>query len=183
MCLKFHVVIRINDPVKVSIFNVKLLKYTHSSGMSVGHHCNRKLIEKFFTYEWRLSKWTKHYGCCINSIWQGKNSTSSSQAPEDGFSDFELESLERHNVLRSKHDAAALKLDRELCTMAQRYAERLAELGRMEHSKPENRRFHGKPSGENLAYSVSFLLPGLITENRRSPNISNFCNNTIAMIK
>ena len=60
---------------------------------------------------------------------------------------FQLEALNKHNELRNLHHVDNLVLDKELCDIAQKYANKLAANDIFEHSKNN---FKGKPMGENL---------------------------------
>ena len=60
---------------------------------------------------------------------------------------FQQEALKRHNEYRKKHHVNNLILDKELCSIAQQYANKLAATDVFQHSKNN---FKGKPMGENL---------------------------------
>ena len=59
--------------------------------------------------------------------------------------------LEAHNKYRKQHHAGPLKINKELTTIAQKYAELLAAKNIFEHS---HAKFHGKPMGENLYANI-----------------------------
>lgn len=61
--------------------------------------------------------------------------------------DFQAECLKAHNEYRKKHGVAPLKLDKEICKVAQQWANHLINRGTMVHS-------NNKEYGENL-YSMS----------------------------
>lgn len=73
----------------------------------------------------------------------------SSSSPE--YDNFCNEALQAHNNYRKKHHADPLKLNKELCKIAQNYANHLANVGRLQHS---DNTYHNKSIGENL-YSCS----------------------------
>ena len=60
---------------------------------------------------------------------------------------FQKDSLNEHNLLRKKHHVGDLILNKELCDIAQKYADKLAATDTFQHSKSN---FKGKPMGENL---------------------------------
>ena len=49
---------------------------------------------------------------------------------------------------RAKHKAGKLKLNSELCTIAQKWAEHLASISTLQHS---SNNYKGQPLGENIA--------------------------------
>ena len=59
------------------------------------------------------------------------------------------EALKAHNNYRKIHHAEPLKLNRELCKIAQNYANHLANIGRLQHS---DNCYHNNSMGENLYY-------------------------------
>ncbi|XP_058064882.1 Golgi-associated plant pathogenesis-related protein 1-like [Anopheles bellator] len=59
------------------------------------------------------------------------------------YTNFQLEVLSRHNILRKRHSAISLQLDSNLCNYAQAWANTLASRNVMQH-RP-NRKY-----GENL---------------------------------
>ena len=67
------------------------------------------------------------------------------------FSEEEQNGLLKHNEFRAIHDAPPMTLDRTMCDEAKAYAEVIAQKGRLEHSKDEER--HGQ--GENLSMGCS----------------------------
>ena len=66
---------------------------------------------------------------------------------ESKFNQFHKEGLKMHNYYRALHHAPDLKLNAELCEIAQKYAEYLAANRLFEHS---HARFKGASMGENL---------------------------------
>ena len=72
-----------------------------------------------------------------------------SSSPE--YDSFCNEALQAHNNYRKKHHAEPLKLNKELCKIAQNYANYLANIGRLQHS---DNTYHNKSMGENI-YSCS----------------------------
>lgn len=71
------------------------------------------------------------------------------------WSKFELESLKSHNNYRDKHSASPLILNRNLCDIAQSWANHLAENKLFEHSKPNDREYNNDRTGENLYLAAS----------------------------
>lgn len=69
----------------------------------------------------------------------------------NGFSHFQLEALEEHNMLRERHRVRRLELRRELCESAQQYADTLAATDLFQHSGDIM-------YGENLYWSWSSEL-------------------------
>jgi len=64
------------------------------------------------------------------------------------YTKFQLDALQTHNLYRSKHKVASLKLDTELCKRAGEYADYLARTDTFEHSGDAD-------YGENLYWSWS----------------------------
>ena len=64
-----------------------------------------------------------------------------------GFTDFDIEALDAHNKYRRKHHVPPLTLNKDLCKIAQSYAERLLATNSFEHSK---NKYKGNEIGENL---------------------------------
>jgi len=64
------------------------------------------------------------------------------------FSQFEREALNAHNKYRVRHGVCLLTLDRKLCTLAQKYAQTLADTDTFQHS-------NDPVYGENLYWSWS----------------------------
>ena len=71
------------------------------------------------------------------------------------FTQFQEEGLKMHNVYRTAHHVPELKLNKELCDIAQKYADYLAKNQLFEHS---HARFKGGAMGENL-YMCSGFTP------------------------
>lgn len=87
---------------------------------------------------------------------QAENPLESQEPSQDtSWSEFELAALKAHNIHREKHSAPPLELNRELCDMAQKWANHLADHDLFEHSDRENRKYKGWSAGENLAWSSS----------------------------
>lgn len=57
----------------------------------------------------------------------------------------------KHNEFRAVHDAPPMKLDREMCDEAKKYAEKIAQMGHMQHSSSTER----NGQGENLSMGCS----------------------------
>ena len=61
--------------------------------------------------------------------------------------DFQKSALDAHNKYRRKHHVGNLVLSKDLCNIAQKYAETMARTGNFAHSRGE---YNGKDMGENL---------------------------------
>lgn len=68
------------------------------------------------------------------------------------FKDYELNGLAMHNSFRSKHGGPDMTLNRDLCDMAQKYAEFLLQNDKFEHCDRAGRKYDGQYVGENLGY-------------------------------
>ena len=71
--------------------------------------------------------------------------------------DFQKSALDAHNNYRAKHHVDKLILSKELCDIAQAYAEELARTGNFAHS---NGSFHGDNMGENLFACYGMKISG-----------------------
>ena len=71
--------------------------------------------------------------------------------------EFQQSALEAHNKYRRKHHVGDLKLNKELCNIAQRYAETIARTSNFSHS---NAKFNGKNMGENLFACCGIKITG-----------------------
>lgn len=76
----------------------------------------------------------------------------STEQRKQTISEFREECLKAHNSYRAKHKVPALVLAKDLCDMAQKWAEELAARDRFEHSKCE---LKGARVGENIAMKWS----------------------------
>ncbi|CAF0958619.1 unnamed protein product [Brachionus calyciflorus] len=65
---------------------------------------------------------------------------------------FMRDALNSHNKYRKSHDSPQLKMNKELCKIAQEWAERIASTGVFEHSTST---FKGQTLGENIAMRFS----------------------------
>jgi len=84
--------------------------------------------------------------------------SSTDYASTSEFDDFCLEALDAHNAYRRKHHVGPLKLNKDICVIAQNYAEKLAnEIGHLKHS--ENC-YHDDILGENLHYCEGMEATG-----------------------
>ena len=90
-----------------------------------------------------------------------KKPTSSKKPIKTSFkgNKFQQESLEEHNILRKKHHVGDLELSKELCDIAQKYANKLAATDTFQHSKSN---FKGRPMGENLFACYGMEITGKI---------------------
>ena len=76
----------------------------------------------------------------------------------------EQEGLEAHNYYRSYHDAPPMTLNDEMNQAAKKYATKIANSGRFQHSKKGNR----PGQGENLVMSCS---------SRKTPRVTQLVKN------
>ena len=84
--------------------------------------------------------------------------SSTDYASTSEFDDFCLEALDAHNAYRRKHHVGPLKLNKDICVIAQNYAEKLANnIGHLKHS--ENC-YHDDILGENLYYCEGMEVTG-----------------------
>ena len=65
------------------------------------------------------------------------------------YNDFCLDALDAHNKYRKIHHVQPLKLNKEICKIAENYAKKLSKIGHLEHS--ENC-YEGDVLGENLFF-------------------------------
>ncbi|OQV12418.1 putative Golgi-associated plant pathogenesis-related protein 1 [Hypsibius exemplaris] len=72
-------------------------------------------------------------------------------AASSRFGAFETEALRAHNTYRAMHGAAPLRLNQELCNVAQNWANYLAQRGSMVHSQTQH--------GENLYWTSANSVP------------------------
>jgi uncharacterized protein YkwD len=66
---------------------------------------------------------------------------------------FVKDALDEHNRLRRTHGVAYLKLNRQLCSIAQEWAEKIASTGKFEHS---NNKYDGQSLGTDFFFGVFF---------------------------
>ena len=71
--------------------------------------------------------------------------------------DFQQNALDAHNKYRKKHHVGNLVLSKDLCNIAQKYAESLARTGNFAHSGDS---YNGNPMGENLFACYGMKITG-----------------------
>ena len=71
--------------------------------------------------------------------------------------EFQKSALEAHNKYRRKHHVGDLVLSKDLCNIAQRYAETMARTGNFAHS---HAKYNGKNMGENLFACYGLKISG-----------------------
>ena len=71
--------------------------------------------------------------------------------------DFQQNALDAHNKYRKKHHVGNLVLSKDLCNIAQKYAESLARSGNFAHS---SNTYNGNPLGENLFACYGMKITG-----------------------
>jgi len=95
---------------------------------------------------------------------------------------FQEDALNSHNNYRKKHHSPKLILNKDLCSIAQEYAELISQSGNFTHSKNE---FRGEILGENIFYCYGTPINGFeMTDdwyneikyyNFNNPGFSNGC--------
>ena len=68
--------------------------------------------------------------------------------------------LSTHNEFRQIHQVPLMTLDRTMCDEAKAYAEKIAKMGKLEHSSRKDRH----RQGENLSYGCSSNAPQTMEE-------------------
>jgi len=72
---------------------------------------------------------------------------------EEDYKEFCTDALKAHNEYRSKHPGTPeVCLNRDLCKLAQDWAEHLKKVGELQHKDDEGRKFKEGKLGEALAY-------------------------------
>ena len=94
------------------------------------------------------------YGYKDNNKYEKKNNNKYEPSPQSygsnsDYSQFCLEALDAHNKYRNIHHVGPLKLNKDLCRIAENYARQLTNMGYLQHS--ENC-YKGDTLGENLFY-------------------------------
>ena len=84
---------------------------------------------------------------------------------------FQKESLEQHNLLRKKHHVDDLMINKELCDIAQKYANKLASTDTFQHSRSN---FKGRPMGENLFACYGMEITGKVMSNAWYDEIKDY---------
>ena len=101
-----------------------------------------------WSYEWGTDNNTKNN---INTNnYEKKTETISGN-------DFQQSALEAHNKYRRRHHVGDLVLSKDLCNIAQKYAETLARTGNFAHS---HAKYNGKNMGENLFACYGMKING-----------------------
>ena len=78
---------------------------------------------------------------------EAKKESSKGNKSSSGFTQFDADALQTHNYYRRKHHVPPLTLNKDLCKIAQAYAQRLCSTRCFEHSK---NKYKGFNIGENL---------------------------------
>ena len=73
------------------------------------------------------------------------------------FSQFAVECLNQHNEYRRRHHVCDLKLNQELCGIAENYARYIASIDTLQHS---DNTYNDDPLGENLYYEYGYSFSG-----------------------
>lgn len=81
------------------------------------------------------------------------------------------EALESHNRYRKRHNSEPLKLNKDLCEIAQEYAKKIAESNNFIHS---GNKYNDKPLGENIFMSNHFPISGKFTTDNWYNEIKNY---------
>ena len=89
-----------------------------------------------------------------NSKYNNKYEDNSVQSTSN---DFCTDALNAHNRYRRTHHVNPLKLNKDLCRIAEGYARKLASMGCLQHS---DNRYRGETLGENLYYTYGSEVTG-----------------------
>ena len=118
-------------------------KNINNWGYDWGDSGNNKKDSNQWGYEWNDS---------------GKKESESQQKVETiSGNDFQQSALDAHNKYRKKHHVGNLVLSKDLCNIAQKYAETLARTGNFAHSGDS---YNGNPMGENLFACYGMKITG-----------------------
>ena len=116
---------------------------TSQWGYDWGDSGNNKKDSNQWGYDWNDS---------------GKKESESQQKVETiSGNDFQQSALDAHNKYRKKHHVGNLVLSKDLCNIAQKYAETLARTGNFAHSGDS---YNGNPMGENLFACYGMKITG-----------------------
>jgi uncharacterized protein YkwD len=118
-----------------------------SSSSSMTNLGPEQIVENYNEYASKCLDYREEVFCVIDP----------SDVNLDDFTQFQREGLIMHNKYREAHHAPEIKLNKELCEIAQKYAEHLVEINTMVHS---HARFKGTSMGENLYYCTGFQPNG-----------------------
>lgn len=70
--------------------------------------------------------------------------------------EFEQDALNAHNKYREIHTVPPMKLNKQMCQMAEEWAKHMASLGTLKHAESEER----NGDGENIYYGCGQLITG-----------------------
>jgi len=136
---------------KTSVLSISTFKGNSSgnssSSSSMTNLGPEQIVEKYNEYASKFLDYRKEVFSLIDP----------SDVDLDDFTQFQQEGLIMHNKYRKAHHAPEIKLNKELCEIAQKYAEHLVEINTMTHS---HARFKGTAMGENLYYCSGFQPDG-----------------------
>jgi len=99
-----------------------------------------------WSYEWGTNTKDNKY----NDNYQKQSETISGN-------EFQQSALDTHNKYRRKHHVGNLVLSKDLCNIAQKYAETMARTGNFAHSRGK---YNGKNMGENLFACYGIKITG-----------------------
>ena len=130
-----------------------------------GDNSNKKKKTNLNDYDWgdydnnkpnkKNDGWSYEWGTDNNS---NKNTDAYEKKTETiSGNDFQQSALEAHNRYRQRHHVGKLVLSKDLCNIAQRYAENMARTGNFSHS---NGKYNGKNMGENLFACYGMKISG-----------------------
>ena len=130
-----------------------------------GDNSNKKKKTNLNDYDWgdydnnkpnkKNDGWSYEWGTDNNS---NKNTDAYEKKTETiSGNDFQQSALEAHNRYRQRHHVGKLVLSKDLCNIAQRYAETMARTGNFSHS---NGKYNGKNMGENLFACYGMKISG-----------------------
>ena len=90
---------------------------------------------------------------------------------DEEYDDFCLEALNAHNKYRKIHHVDPLKLNKEICDIAEKYSKQLTKIGHLQHS---DNCYKEDMLGENLFYCSGVEVTGtLVTKNWYGENKSH----------
>ena len=136
------------DTAELKMFQFQGNKFSYStSNRSLTNLGPEEIVEKFNEFTSSFLEYRKQTFSLIDD----------QDYDENDFTQFQIEGLKMHNKYRTLHHSPDLKLNKELCEIAQKYADYLAEKRLFSHS---HARFKGAAMGENLYMCSGFKPDG-----------------------
>ena len=124
---------------------------------------NNKKKTNLNDYDWGFDNnkkndgWNYEWGTDNNTNNKKKTDNYERQSETISGNAFQQDALAAHNKYRRKHHVGDLVLSKDLCNIAQKYAETLARTGNFAHS---NGKYNGKNMGENLFACYGMKIDG-----------------------